>query len=239
MLLTVPWVLAIVAGRVDLKGGKPNYRASPKLTNEDIGFGGMFVTGCGGSQAVREGGGVMMVTAVSYVIIQMPTFFVHDDESLVAAQKIASLIALFTSTALFFGYIWYQNRLSMADQEVSTSRRTTPPHHHQPHHHQPHHPTHRTHHMKVTLRKQLSATIACIKAKKLTLKSAMYSDLAVGISTSVEVRVELGLGCGAMYSGLAVRLGPCLRSNPNSNSNLNCGPSIALPRGGGRLTQVL
>ena len=34
------------------------------------------------------------------------------------------------------------------------------------------------HEQEVTLKKQLVATIDCIKSKKLTLKSAMYSDLA-------------------------------------------------------------
>ena len=148
MLLTVPWLLSIMAGRVDLTpSGKTNYHGSPKLTVEGLGFGALFTTGCSGSEAVREGGLVMMVTATSYLIIQVPTFFTHDEEQLEAVQHVAGFIALLTSLALFFGYIWYQNRLSIADQEN-------------------------------TLRKQLEATVDCIKTKKLTLKSAMYHDLA-------------------------------------------------------------
>ncbi len=32
MLLTIPWSLSILAGRVDIKDGFPNYKGRPKLS---------------------------------------------------------------------------------------------------------------------------------------------------------------------------------------------------------------
>lgn len=35
MLLTIPWSLSVIAGRVDIKDGYPNYKGRPKLSPEN------------------------------------------------------------------------------------------------------------------------------------------------------------------------------------------------------------
>jgi hypothetical protein len=35
MLLTIPWSLSVIAGRVDIKDGYPNYKGRPKLSPQN------------------------------------------------------------------------------------------------------------------------------------------------------------------------------------------------------------
>ena len=113
MLLTVPWALSLWAGRVDLDGdGRANYARRPKL-GKDRGFG-----ECGVSPGpqVRSGAKIMLLTLLSYLIIQGPAFFMSGaSRSKVAAnEKSWALLGLITTLGGFFAYLWYQVKSSHA-----------------------------------------------------------------------------------------------------------------------------
>lgn len=69
MLLTVPWFLAVLAGRVNLRAdGEPQYSHKPRLwpaNNMSLNRTGVEPKGM-----VREAGRYMLITSISYVVIQ-------------------------------------------------------------------------------------------------------------------------------------------------------------------------
>ena len=70
MLLTIPWFLALLAGRVDLVDGEPAYKKPKgvkKLTNESLTAGAIST-----DAAVPNSCVIMLITCVTYVIIQLP-----------------------------------------------------------------------------------------------------------------------------------------------------------------------
>jgi len=70
MLLTVPWFLSILAGRVDVVNGECVYKVpkgQPKLTTP-----GMTQSGVSPDSAVPISCRIMIATCISYIIIQAP-----------------------------------------------------------------------------------------------------------------------------------------------------------------------
>eukprot|EP00922_Rhytidocystis_sp_ex-Travisia-forbesii_P021939 GHVS01032141.1.p1 GENE.GHVS01032141.1~~GHVS01032141.1.p1 ORF type:complete len:451 (+),score=64.13 GHVS01032141.1:147-1499(+) len=74
MLLTIPWFLSVVGGRVDYIENRLNYK-KPKLAPP--GHYSLFDTGVAGNRYVAIGGRLMILSAVSYLIIQGPAFIVR------------------------------------------------------------------------------------------------------------------------------------------------------------------
>eukprot|EP00755_Sulcionema_specki_P034244 Sspe_Gene.2362::Locus_779_Transcript_1_3_Confidence_0.600_Length_2117::g.2362::m.2362 len=87
MLLTVPWFLAMTAGRVDVVdqtdpddetrrrplpryAGKPDERLTADVPLRDQ----LHTTGVSVDSSIKRGGWMMLITAVSYIIIQGPAF---------------------------------------------------------------------------------------------------------------------------------------------------------------------
>lgn len=84
MLLTVPWPLSVLAGRVDIRKGKPNYTHKPKLT-ENASLGHMLTrTGVAVTDEIRHGGVIMALTTIPYFLIQIPASFLHGPAEEVA-----------------------------------------------------------------------------------------------------------------------------------------------------------
>jgi Ca2+/Na+ antiporter len=78
MLLTVPFCLSVVAGRVDYgSGGQPNYFAHPKLDPSKNFVGQLFSTGITVTDGVKHSGVIMMLTTIPYLLIQVPALFLH------------------------------------------------------------------------------------------------------------------------------------------------------------------
>ena len=120
MLLTVPWALSLWAGRVDLDGdGRANYARRPKL-GKDRGF-----SECGVSPGpqVRSGAKIMLLTLLSYLIIQGPAFFMSGESraEVAANEKSWALLGLITTLGGFFAYLWYQVKSSHA-QDVQAKK---------------------------------------------------------------------------------------------------------------------
>jgi Ca2+/Na+ antiporter len=117
MLLTIPWCLAIMAGRVNTdEDGKAMYHGRPKLepTNRIMGSG----VACGSSIAYSSK--VMLVTLLSFVVIQGAAFGEDcgekKDESKCATPRYAALAGAILSTLFFFFYLWDQKRMADTDE---------------------------------------------------------------------------------------------------------------------------
>ena len=84
MLLTLPWFLSIMAGRVNLQNGQPNYKSKKRLdVNALVGPSAgrlrwasahLFQTGVTAKDVVQTNGKIMMATSLVYLIIQIPAF---------------------------------------------------------------------------------------------------------------------------------------------------------------------
>jgi Ca2+/Na+ antiporter len=122
MLITIPWLLSIYAGRVDVVDGVCKYTKQGKKARG-------AVTGVPNSPSVRKGGYIMMITSLSYIILQGPAQYFeaqHEDKAEVAkGEKTFALIGLFITIFLFLGYLYYQWKLSLDDNDEVAERRKT------------------------------------------------------------------------------------------------------------------
>jgi len=75
MLLTVPWFLAILGGRVDIEDGQCQYKNNPKLTKH-----GLFDAGISYQPVIRSTAKVMLMTAMTFLVIQVPGFMSDDQK---------------------------------------------------------------------------------------------------------------------------------------------------------------
>eukprot|EP01060_Flectonema_neradi_P014063 TRINITY_DN20790_c0_g1_i1.p1 TRINITY_DN20790_c0_g1~~TRINITY_DN20790_c0_g1_i1.p1 ORF type:complete len:572 (+),score=116.47 TRINITY_DN20790_c0_g1_i1:79-1716(+) len=72
MLLTIPWALAIIAGRVNIVNGQAK-GGKPKLDEGSL-FGQLFTSGACSHSSIGRAGFFMLLTMVSYFVIQIPSF---------------------------------------------------------------------------------------------------------------------------------------------------------------------
>lgn len=127
MLLTVPWFLSVLAGRVDLdRNGVPNYRkaanADSKLTVKGVHA--LTHSAVSLSPEIALGAKIMLATAVSYFVIQIPAFeMIHkygDNDPSREAHGVhnASLAGLILCVCAFVAYLWYQVKYANLDDAV-------------------------------------------------------------------------------------------------------------------------
>jgi hypothetical protein len=84
MLITLPWFLSIMAGRVNLRNGQPNYKAKNRLDVDALAgpnpsvfakiSANLFQTGVTAKPVIQTNGKIMMLTSMVYLIIQIPAF---------------------------------------------------------------------------------------------------------------------------------------------------------------------
>lgn len=94
MLLTLPWFLSIWKGRVTIKDGAPNYRATDGKKLQDIQgnamaqvYGALVNSGVAVHEQVKVNAKIMFTTTIPFLVIQVPTFFVDNSEHDMATQK--------------------------------------------------------------------------------------------------------------------------------------------------------
>ncbi|CAE7320862.1 NCL [Symbiodinium sp. KB8] len=126
MLLTLPWFLAVLAGRVSLKDGKPTYQrpsgADPTTWEKLSPPGDMSLlhTGVGYGPEIIQNAYTMLYTMFGYIIIQGSAFLVdkmpkpldnpakgakmqrHEAEY----ENIFALLGLFVCAGFFLWYLW-------------------------------------------------------------------------------------------------------------------------------------
>lgn len=84
MLLCIPWLLSIYAGRVDIENGVCNYKKRPKLENS-----GLTNTGIEASKKNRVGANIMLATSLCYLIIQLPALY-SDNQIMITNETVAN-----------------------------------------------------------------------------------------------------------------------------------------------------
>lgn len=124
MLLTLPWFLAVFAGRVNVIDGKPQY-VRPASADPDVweklqppGNMSLLNTGIGYGKEITDNAKIMLMTMIGYVIIQGVTFTVDHpkkdftEEELLGAQLTEAraenkfaLVGLVVCSAQFLWYL--------------------------------------------------------------------------------------------------------------------------------------
>jgi len=110
MLLTVPWFLSVVAGRVSISpDGSFSYTKKIKL--DPATSWSLTKTGVQSGGDIKCGGGLMVLTAVSYLIIQIRATMVradNDASQIASDEHVFALIGLITCCVFFVVYLVYQ-----------------------------------------------------------------------------------------------------------------------------------
>jgi len=122
MLLTISLSLSVFAGRVTLDGpdNMPNYRRKPKLDNkpflQDLSTSGIVLT-----KEVNTGSKIMMLTSLSYLIIQIPASYLTSDDFRVvgAEEKRWALAGLIVCVVCFVSYLIVQYKMSSSGTRFS------------------------------------------------------------------------------------------------------------------------
>jgi len=126
MLLTVPWFLSLIAGRVNMDNeGNGNYvrprGAGPEWAKLSP-SGRILGTGVNVGPSIRHAAIIMGITLIPYFVIQIPSAVAHcsldDDESDCHTPKAAAIAAGVLTVVLFFFYLWDQYRLAQSDSDV-------------------------------------------------------------------------------------------------------------------------
>ena len=126
MLLTVPWNLSLMAGRVDVINGQGNYRAKPsaRLTQGHSCCG----TGVTVKRIIKLNAVMMLVTAIPFLVIQFPAFiflgqsqvnpakYTHAEQlALAAKERPYAIVGLVLCVVVFILYLWFQAKYEDTD----------------------------------------------------------------------------------------------------------------------------
>jgi len=130
MLLTLPWFLAVFAGRVDLEDGSPRYKpalydgvVTEKLTQSGIAS--FLTTGVGVGAAVRNNSKFMVFTALIYFIIQVPAslYQVSSEAGIAGKEGPYALGGGFVAFIALVYYLYLQVAGSQRDNQQVIDKR--------------------------------------------------------------------------------------------------------------------
>ena len=80
----MPWLLSVYAGRVDIEDGQTRHSKAGKRANG-------LTTGVPNSEGVNKGGIIMMITSISYLLLQVPANYYQSygdtQEEVAAGEK--------------------------------------------------------------------------------------------------------------------------------------------------------
>eukprot|EP00177_Eucheuma_denticulatum_P003538 GFKZ01006393.1.p1 GENE.GFKZ01006393.1~~GFKZ01006393.1.p1 ORF type:complete len:588 (-),score=101.65 GFKZ01006393.1:114-1877(-) len=124
MLLTVPWFLSVLAGRVSIRDGKAFYR-QPKL--QPPGDLSLVGTGVVPNEIVSTNGFIMLITAIPYLVIQGAAFlsgnFIRVEQTpdgtrhAADFEKTPAMFCFIVCFTFFFGYLWFSAKPSGVKSE--------------------------------------------------------------------------------------------------------------------------
>lgn len=129
MLLTIPWILSIMGGRVDMdkSTGLPTYSKRPKLTpgNNSLTGSGVLL-----SSDVNKGGLIMIFTSITYLFLQGPGLFlqmegVHKSSKIAIGERPWAAMGAIMCFVLFAAYMRYQAMLGSSENDVVGCERTS------------------------------------------------------------------------------------------------------------------
>ena len=137
MLLTIPWFLAVLAGRVDLDGtGSPRYRIGSRRNG--VGGGGrrltkqglwpaLLGTGVGVGPKLALNAKMMFLTSLGYLIIQVPAFVLESDgdnaRGIEAGEHTYALVGLIVCFGAFGLYLFYEVKFANTTHLVDNATR--------------------------------------------------------------------------------------------------------------------
>ncbi len=125
MLLTIPWFLSVMGGRVNIDGitGKASYK-TPKLT--PAGNFSLWETGVSLSPAVNTCSLIMIGTSVTYMLLQVPGMMYLNSsvEEQVAGEHFYSLIGACMCLLFFVSYLYYQYKIALDDSADTIQAQT-------------------------------------------------------------------------------------------------------------------
>jgi hypothetical protein len=121
MLLTVPWFLSVLGGRVNVdSNGDARYK-SPKLTNPNEYN--LFGHGVTVTESTARGSVIMLLSAIPFLVLQIPAMFYVD--MTVAKQAMGestwSLLGFILCLFIFCAYLWYQYKTANDDDHKDMS----------------------------------------------------------------------------------------------------------------------
>jgi Ca2+/Na+ antiporter len=132
MLLTLPWVLSVYGGKVDMKGGECVGYGQKSGQRDTAPF---MQTGIEFNMGVRQNAKIMLVTSLTYFIIQFPALMVGDqksrdqyasDEDFLNAVRAESgtckqwaLIGCIACTLMFFAYLYLQYVAAQHEEKIA------------------------------------------------------------------------------------------------------------------------
>mmetsp|Transcript_25900 Transcript_25900/g.62394 ORF Transcript_25900/g.62394 Transcript_25900/m.62394 type:complete len:687 (-) Transcript_25900:469-2529(-) len=119
MLLTIPWFVVILAGRVDLdENGRGTYKGKHRNAVTP-GMCPSSRTGINVTDLVPKSGKVMMLTSLSYLVMQIPALLLgcgyEGSNCDPAGERWWALATLLCCILGFIGYIWYCINVSGSD----------------------------------------------------------------------------------------------------------------------------
>mmetsp|Transcript_148979 Transcript_148979/g.415139 ORF Transcript_148979/g.415139 Transcript_148979/m.415139 type:complete len:521 (-) Transcript_148979:151-1713(-) len=105
MLLTFPWFIAVVSGRVPLKDGVPAYGEARDAEPSSCMKAGVMY-----QESLQKAAKIMLGTTLLFLVIQLPATFEERITGVTKEQakgeSIPALTGLFLSIAAFCGYLW-------------------------------------------------------------------------------------------------------------------------------------
>ena len=118
MLLTIPWFLSVLGGRVNVVAGKAVYKAPKLEPPESMSF---TKTGVALAPSVNFGAALMIISSVSYLIIEIPALIdmnLPSTKSIGIAEKTYALLSFIACLACFIGYLYYQWLQSLSPENL-------------------------------------------------------------------------------------------------------------------------
>eukprot|EP00929_Paragymnodinium_shiwhaense_P085292 TRINITY_DN45708_c0_g2_i1.p1 TRINITY_DN45708_c0_g2~~TRINITY_DN45708_c0_g2_i1.p1 ORF type:complete len:583 (-),score=162.57 TRINITY_DN45708_c0_g2_i1:110-1858(-) len=117
MLLTIPWFLSIMGGGVPMINGQPQY--SKRSSAKDVS---VFQLGVVSGAAIRKSAMVMLVTMLTYLIVEIPALVLINEDKTTEADDLAPFAWAGTVVCfvLFVAYIVLQYRAAQAGPEESS-----------------------------------------------------------------------------------------------------------------------
>ena len=118
MLLTIPWILSIIGGRVPIVNGEVRYNQKKNMPPHEDCLTYVFKTGVSTASdpgRIKVMAYWMLATSLSLLIIQASCFYewgVDDDVVLAKDENLPALVAMLYAVVGFFAYLGYQWRAS-------------------------------------------------------------------------------------------------------------------------------
>ncbi|CAJ1461073.1 unnamed protein product [Effrenium voratum] len=129
MLLTIPWFLGVLGGRVDYVGGKCLYAQEPKIQKTGV-YNTFFRNGIRYKPEIKANAKIMLITSMTYLVIQIPALYVDNQQPTSSLKAIThenkkesawALLGMIMCIVEFGAYLYMQYAAALPEQQVPHS----------------------------------------------------------------------------------------------------------------------